>query len=323
VLIFYRKAPGKIGILQLGPWPGYTGKPIGGVQIPARGLTGGEGEVRGNVQELTAVTEVVGVGEERDCGGVWTANRDGWPSSEGHRRRSGGRRARGGGGVARKLPRDDVVLMVGLAGAEGLYSGESRRGRAAAELELAGAARDDARVRESEIGWTSEMQGVTAVLLEHWIVGGRRRGRLTTAARGCDGAPARSCAREKEMPWKRSASVSKQDCGAAAEHGLRPGEALRARAGAGDTGGTRGGSGGGGATWRGRERPARGREGGGQGAGVHVARPRAARGRPVRGTWPARVAGVGCRETEEEGTRGRRRGSVCNFPKVQGLLCKT
>jgi hypothetical protein len=31
----------------------------------------------------------------------------------------------GGGGVARKLPRDDVVLMVGLAGAEGLWSGES------------------------------------------------------------------------------------------------------------------------------------------------------------------------------------------------------
>jgi hypothetical protein len=30
--------------------------PIGGIQILARGLTGGEGEVRGKVQELTAVT---------------------------------------------------------------------------------------------------------------------------------------------------------------------------------------------------------------------------------------------------------------------------
>jgi hypothetical protein len=69
--------------LQFGPWLGYTGKPIGGVQIPARGLTGGEGEVRGNVQELTAVTGVVGVGKERDCGGVSTANRDGRRSSEG------------------------------------------------------------------------------------------------------------------------------------------------------------------------------------------------------------------------------------------------
>jgi hypothetical protein len=73
------------------------------------------------------------------------------------------------------------------------------------ELELAGAAGDDARVRESEIGWVSELQGVTAVLLEHWIAGGRRRGRLTTAARGSGGAPARSYARGKEMPWKRIA----------------------------------------------------------------------------------------------------------------------
>jgi hypothetical protein len=32
------------------------------------------------------------------------------------------------------------------------------------ELKLAGAVGDDARVRESEIGWVSELQGVTAVL---------------------------------------------------------------------------------------------------------------------------------------------------------------
>jgi hypothetical protein len=99
--------------------------------------------------------------------------------------------------------------------------------------------------------------------------------------------------------------VSKEDRGAAAEHVLRPGEALHARAGAGDTGSRRSGSGGGGAMWRGRERPARGREGSGQGAGGHVARLRAMRGRPVRGTWPARAARVGRRETDEEGTRGR------------------
>jgi hypothetical protein len=36
-------------------------------------------------------------------------------------------------------------------------------------------------------------------------VGGRQRGQLTTAARGCGGAPARGYARGKEMPWKRSA----------------------------------------------------------------------------------------------------------------------
>jgi hypothetical protein len=73
------------------------------------------------------------------------------------------------------------------------------------ELELAGAMGDDARVRESEIGWVSELQGVAAVRLEHWIAGGRRRRRLTTAARGCSGTTARSCARGKEIPWKRSA----------------------------------------------------------------------------------------------------------------------
>jgi hypothetical protein len=51
--------------------------PIGGDQIPARGLTGGEGKVGGKIQELTAVTGVAGVGEERDCGGMSTANRGG------------------------------------------------------------------------------------------------------------------------------------------------------------------------------------------------------------------------------------------------------
>jgi hypothetical protein len=39
-----------------------------------------------------------------------------------------------------------------------------QRGRTAAELELAGVMGDDARVRESEIGWFSELQGVAAVL---------------------------------------------------------------------------------------------------------------------------------------------------------------
>jgi hypothetical protein len=67
--------------------------PIGGDRIPARGLTGGEGKVRGKVQALTAVTGLAGVGEERDCGGGSMANRGGQRCSEGRRRRSGGRRA--------------------------------------------------------------------------------------------------------------------------------------------------------------------------------------------------------------------------------------
>jgi hypothetical protein len=139
-----------------------------------------------------------------------------------------------------------------------------------------------------------------AVRLEHWIMGGRRRRRLTMAARGCDGGPARSCSRGREMPWKRSAWVSKEDHGVAAEHVLRLGEALRMRLGAVNTGGTRGSSGGGGATWGGRSRPARGREGGGQGVGGHMARLRAVRGRPVRGTWPVKRRDRAQAETEEE-----------------------
>jgi hypothetical protein len=64
--------------------------PIGDDQIPARGLTNGKGKVREKVPELTAVTGVAGVGEERDCGGVSTANRGGRRCSEEWRRCSGG-----------------------------------------------------------------------------------------------------------------------------------------------------------------------------------------------------------------------------------------
>jgi hypothetical protein len=66
--------------------------PIGGDQIPMRGLTGGEGKVREKVQKLTAITGVAGVGEERGRGGESTANRGGRRGSEGRRRHSGGRR---------------------------------------------------------------------------------------------------------------------------------------------------------------------------------------------------------------------------------------
>jgi hypothetical protein len=49
----------------LDPWPGFTEKPIDGDQIPARGLTGGEGKMGEKVQELTAVMGVASVVEER------------------------------------------------------------------------------------------------------------------------------------------------------------------------------------------------------------------------------------------------------------------
>jgi hypothetical protein len=131
-------------------------------------------------------------------------------------------------------------------------------------------------------------------------VAGRRRGRLTTATRGCGGGPARGCAREGKMLWTRGARVSKEDHRAAAEHVLRLGEARASR------------------SWRswqhawrlGRRRRdmemqelASARPGsGGAGAGWHMAWLRAARGRPVRGTWPARAATVGRRENRGGGS---------------------
>jgi hypothetical protein len=62
------------------------------------------------------------------------------------------------------------------------------------------------------------------------------------------------------------------------------------RARAGDVGGMRGGSGGGGATCRGGNKPARGRGAAARVLGWHVAQLRAAWGWWVHGTWPARAA---------------------------------
>jgi hypothetical protein len=93
-----------------------------------------------------------------------------------------------------------------------------RRDRAAAEHELTGAMVRAARVQESEIGWVCEPQWVAELLLEHWIMGGRRRRRLTTAGRSCGGAPARSSAREEGRQWKcecvkaRVSSLGAQGC---------------------------------------------------------------------------------------------------------------
>jgi hypothetical protein len=163
--------------------------------------------------------------------------------------------------------------------------GEAERRR---KLELTGVVVRSFRCMRAKLGELGEHQWVAAMLQEQWIEDGKRHGWLSTAARGCGEGPARSCARGEEMPWNRGARVSKEDHRAAAEHVLRSGEAQHAGARAGDAGGTRGGSSGGGATWRGRSRPARGREGGGQGVGGYVAQLRAARGRRVRGTWPAK-----------------------------------
>jgi hypothetical protein len=60
-------------------------------------------------------------------------------------------------------------------------------------------------------------------------------------------------------------------------------------------------SGGGGATWRSRERPALGREGGGRVAGGHVARLRAARGQLELGKTAGERRGPHGRKAERGG----------------------
>jgi hypothetical protein len=96
--------------------------------------------------------------------------------------------------------------------------------------------------------------------------------------------------------------MGKQDNRATAERVLRPGEALRARAGDGDAGGTRGGPGGGGATWEKQGRPARGREGGGQGGeGTWLGAVRRGGGEGAAHGQPERRRCIGQRTEEEEG----------------------
>jgi hypothetical protein len=76
-----------------------------------------------------------------------------------------------------------------------------------------------------------------------------------------------------------------------------------------NVGGARGCSGGGGATWGGWEqanaRPGKWRQGG----GGRVACLRAALGRWVRGTWPARAAAARRAEEQRRKREGRRRGT--------------
>jgi hypothetical protein len=82
--------------------------------------------VRGKVHELTAVTGVAGVGEEKGRSGGSTANRDGRRSSKGRRQCSGGQSAGRSEEVAGKLLHDDVVLVVCLAGLRGSRSSGRR-----------------------------------------------------------------------------------------------------------------------------------------------------------------------------------------------------
>jgi hypothetical protein len=120
------------------------------------------------------------------------------------------------------------------------------------------------------------------------------------AARGCGGGLVRCGGRERNWQWKCSRVKARGNAWDAPGCASGPEEGVVTREQELAAGGSRGGSGGGSATWRGRSRPARGREATVRVLGRHVARLRAARGWRVRGTWPAKRRDRARAETEEE-----------------------
>jgi hypothetical protein len=271
--------------LQLGPWL------IDGDQIPARGLTGGEGKWG---KRFSSSRRSRGWPVLRKRGAEAACRRrtgaDGGAPRDGNGVPVAGVRE-GGGEVARKFPQGDVVLVVCLAGAKRWQSvgTTARPSGSGARAHRRGGSVD--LVWENEIGRVCEHQWVVAVLLEHWIKGGRRQRWLTTAGRCCGGAPARRRAREeeREVKWAcvsaRVSSRGAQGC-TSSQRGGTTGESCcwQARR----------------RVWRlgrrrrdveGRGEASRGREAAGAGAGGHVARSRAARGQLGLEKWPAKVAG--------------------------------
>jgi hypothetical protein len=139
---------------------------------------------------------------------------------------------------------------------------------------------------------------------------------------GSDGGdgPVRNRAREKKVPWASGAQVSREDHRVVAEQDLRSGGALRVRAGAGDAGGTRGSTGGGGgATWKERGRPVQAWGRRRRGRGRHVDGRRAALRRRGWRTWLAGAAAAARAEKQRRRGRGRRRGTGLQFPEKTGI----
>jgi hypothetical protein len=150
--------------------------------------------------------------------------------------------------------------------------------------------------------------------------------RGSKAARGCDRGPTRGGARKRKRSWecsrvkaRRNAWVAPGDARGPEEGGVARKQELAA-------GGSRGGSGRGGATWSGKSRPARVGEAAARALGRHVARFRAA--------WGGRCSAHGRRsgggtlgrgKSEQSGAEqragGGRRGLINDFPKVQGPHC--
>jgi hypothetical protein len=103
-----------------------------------RRITGGEGKVGENVQELTAGSGVAGMEEGRCRDGGSTGNRAGVVRSRGGRGVPAAGVQEGGEKVARKLPRVDVVLVVS--------SVRAKRGRSGGTMaRLSGSGGQDGR----------------------------------------------------------------------------------------------------------------------------------------------------------------------------------
>jgi hypothetical protein len=89
------------------------------------------------------------------------------------------------------------------------------------------------------------------------------------------------------------------------------------------TGGVRGGSGGGGATWRGEDRASAGWGTAARALERHVAQRRARAGQQVRGTWPAKAAGfTGTSRAEEGRLEVEDRGYSVILQKYKGSTVK-
>jgi hypothetical protein len=131
------------------------------------------------------------------------------------------------------------------------------------------------------------------------------------------GAPARSSAREERREWKsecvkaRVNSLGAQGC--ASNRG--GGTASKSRCW--QAGGVRGGSGDGGATWRGGEKPAEAGQAVGTGVGGHVAR-----GQLGLGKRPAEAAGSRARAEQGEGLEVEDRDLSAIFQKCRGSTVK-
>jgi hypothetical protein len=175
--------------------------------------------------------------------------RTGSTGTEAHRRRGSNGEVvpvtgvpKGGKEVAEELLQDNVVLLVPLAGPEGLCSGEltvkPSGGGALSLPALWETMLGCGRVKLAGLGSTSGLSWCCRS-----IGSGLRGGSGGCRRQAVAAAEVRreTTLREKGMPLKRRAGVSKEDHGAAIGRVLRPGEVLRMRAGAGNGDDMRGG----------------------------------------------------------------------------------